>query len=77
MVIRVEQGKGKKDRYVILSPKAATLSCGSIVDAVGIQLAECTVMAGPITVDSIGTNLEPTHGRILDILAECFLDEAA
>jgi hypothetical protein len=26
MMIRVDQGKGKKDRYTILSPKAA---CGS------------------------------------------------
>ena len=55
MVIRVEQGKGQKDRYVILSPKLLETLCGywRAVRPQGGWLFDGDVAGHPITTDAV------------------------
>ena len=55
MVIRVEQGKGQKDRYVMLSPKLLETLCGywRAVRPQGGRLFDGNVDGHPITTDAV------------------------
>jgi len=55
MVIRVEQGKGQKDRYVMLSPKLLETLCGywRAVRPQGGWLFDGDVAGHPITTDAV------------------------
>ena len=55
MVIRVEQGKGQKDRYVMLSPKLLETLCGywRAVRPQGGWLFDGNVDGHPITTDAV------------------------
>ena len=55
MVIRVEQGKGQKDRYVMLSPKLLETLCGywRAIRPQGGWLFDGDVAGHPITTDAV------------------------
>jgi integrase len=54
MVLRIRQGKGQKDRYVMLAPQLLSLSCGSIG---GRPSPACGSFQGPILRSPSGAKL--------------------